>query len=82
MYFYGKKRGKNKLLNKSELKFDKKLGEVVVLLAFYVKIKVFLMFFPNRVTSKSEENIFSKMTYFTKLYYCSIFPFLAHRTKH
>ena len=54
MYFYGKKRGKNKLLNKSELKFDKKLGEVAALLAFYVKIKVFLMFFPNRVTSKSD----------------------------
>ena len=82
MYFYGKKRGKNKLLNKSELKFDKKLGEVAALLAFYVKIKVFLMFFPNRVTSKSEENIFSKMTYCTKLCYCSIFPFLAHRAKH
>ena len=54
MYFYGKKRGKNKLLNHSELKFDKKLGEVAALLAFYVKIKVFLMFFPNRVTSKSD----------------------------
>ena len=67
----------NYLSNHSELKFDKKLEEV----AFYVKIKVFLMFFPNRVTPKSEENIFSKMTYFTKLYYCSIFTFLAHRTK-
>ena len=61
MYFlYGKKRGKNKLLNHSELKFDKELGEVAALLAFYVKIKVFLMFFPNGVTSKSEEYIFQK----------------------
>ena len=45
MYFYGKKRGKNKLLNHSELKFDKKLEEVAALLAFYVEIKVFVMFF-------------------------------------